>query len=295
MERVQYESSEKKYGNYTIFSQTYSKKSGFQQIDIGDSEAFGRILFLDGTIQMAEADEFIYHESLIHPAMCSTSPKKILILGGGDLCALREALKHPIEKAVVVDIDPEVIEAAKEHLAGINRKSWEDPRAEVKAGDALEYLKTTDEKFDVIISDLTDPEEAGGYFYSREFYGLCKNAMSESAILATHGSVSSNPEFTAEKTYAAFRELFKYSSFYSTHIQSFNSTYGFLMGSDSINLASPDWKTIEENTKRINGPLKHYSPEVHRSMLTIPAWMEEQMKEGRHTEWKAWFSEKPPQ
>lgn len=294
MVEVNYELSEKKYGNYVIFNKIYSKKSEFQEIVIGDSEAFGRILFLDGVLQISEADEHIYHESLIHVPMCMTDARKVLILGGGDFCALREVLKHPIEKAVMVDIDGEVIEASKKYLSEINKKCWEDPRAEVIVGDALDYIKKTDEKFDVIVSDLTDPGEAGDYFYSKEFYDLCKKAMTENSILVTHGSISSNPEFTTERIYADFKELFKHSAFYSAHIQSFNSTYGFLLGSDNMDVSKPDWNKINERAGKINGELKHYSVEVHKAMFTIPKWMKDKIEKKKYDEIKTWFSDKVP-
>ena len=291
---VNYELFEKKYGHYVSFNKVYSKKSEFQEIIIGDSEAFGRILFLDGTLQISEADEHIYHESLIHVPMCMTNAKKVLVLGGGDLCALREILKHPVEKVVMVDIDRDVIETSKKYLSEINKKSWEDPRAEIKVGDALDYIKNTGEKFDFIVSDLTDPGEAGKYFYSKDFYDLCRNVMTDNSILVTHGSISSNPEFIAEKVYAGFRELFKYSTFYSTHIQSFNSKYGFLLGSDNTDVSKPDWEKITERAGRIQGELRHYSPEVHRAMFTIPKWMKDKIEKAKFDEFKTWFSDKMP-
>ncbi len=293
--KVSYDFSEKKYGFYFPFEELYSKKSEFQQITIGNSEAFGRLLFLNNNIQIAEADEFIYHESLIHVPMCMTDAKKVLILGGGDFCALREVLKHPVEKVVMVDIDEEVVEASKKYLAEINKKSWEDPRTEIKIGNALDYIKETDEKFDVIVSDLTDPDEAGNYFYSKEFYDLCRNIMTEKSILVTHASVSCNPDFNSEKVYAGFKELFTYSALYYTHIQSFSSDYGFMVGSDSIEVSKPDWEKIKKRAGSIKGELKHYSPDIHRSMFTIPKWMNEKIKKDGYAKLETWFSDKLPQ
>jgi len=294
MAEVNYELFEKKYGHYILFNRIYSKKSSFQEIVIGDSEAFGRMLLLDGTLQISEADEHIYHESLIHVPMCMIDPRKVLLLGGGDLCALREIMKHPVEKAVMVDIDGDVIETSKKYLSEINKNSWEDSRAEVNVGDAMDYIKKTDEKFDIIFSDLTDPGEAGKYFYSKDFYDLCKNVMTDNSILVTHGSISSNPEFIAEKVYAGFRELFNHSAFYSAHIQSFNSEYGFLLGSDNMDVSKPDWEKIAERAAKIKGELKHYSPEIHRAMLTIPKWMKDKIEKAKFDEFKTWFSDEMP-
>ena len=292
--KVSYDFSEKKYGYYFPFEEVYSKKSCFQHITIGDSEAFGRILFLDDTIQIAEADEFIYHESLVHVPICMVDAKKVLILGGGDLCALREVLKHPVEKAIMIDMDGDVIEASKKYLADINKRSWEDPRADMKIGNALDYVKETSEKFDVVISDLTDPGEAGDYFYSKEFYDLCKNIMTEKSLLVTHGSISSNPEFIAEKVYAGFKELFRHSAFYSTRIQSFNSDYGFMIGSDNTDVSKHDWEKIRERAAGIQGELKHYSPEIQKAMFSIPEWMREKIEKGNYAGLRTWFSDSLP-
>jgi spermidine synthase len=220
--------------------------------------------------------------------------KKVLIMGGGDLCTLREVLKHPVKKVVMVDIDGDIIQASKDHLAELNKRSWEDQRAEVLVGNALDYVKQTKEKFDLIISDLTDPGEAGDYFYSKEFYDLCRAVMTKKSILVTHGSTASNPEFSAEKTFAGFRELFKYSSFHFAHVQSFNSLYGFLIGSDSIDVSKPSWTKISRKAAEIKGELKHYSPEVHKAMLAVPKWLHDKMVKDRYLHLKTWFSGQMP-
>jgi spermidine synthase len=115
-----------------VKSVLHSSRSAYQQIDVLETEAFGRCLILDGRVQSAEADEFIYHEALVHPAMVThPDPRQVLILGGGEGATLREVLRHrTVERAVVVEIDPQVIEISRRYLPEWSDGAFDDPRAE---------------------------------------------------------------------------------------------------------------------------------------------------------------------
>lgn len=146
--------------------------SEFQQIQVIDSY-FGRTLVTDGKTQSAEHDEFVYHENLVHPAMFwsailsngsnGTGPKSVFIGGGGELATAREVLRHAsVERCVMVDIDPKVVDVCCKYLPEWGGKGvLEHPKMTYIAGDAHEYLMNTSEKFDVIIMDISDPVEAG--------------------------------------------------------------------------------------------------------------------------------------
>src|SRR4051794_12198639 len=137
--------------------------TAFQDVEIAETRAFGRALFLDGQPQSAVADEYVYHEALVHPALVShPDPKRVLIAGGGEGATLREVLRHPgVERAVMVDIDGELVDLCREHLAEMHHGAFDDPRADVVIGDALAYLREHDERFDAVVIDLTDPSEEG--------------------------------------------------------------------------------------------------------------------------------------
>jgi spermidine synthase len=137
-------------------------KTPYQNLLIGKTAAFGDALFLDFQIQSSETDEAVYHETLIQPAfgvrLSKGRPRSILILGGGEGATLREVLKHPgLERAVMVDIDKEVVHACKAHLPGFSSGAFDDQRVEVVFEGAQEFLKDRRETFDVIVYDLTDP------------------------------------------------------------------------------------------------------------------------------------------
>src|ERR1700712_2842955 len=135
-------------------------KSEFQDIVIFESATHGRVMVLDGVIQITEADEFVYQEMLTHvPLLAHGSAETVLIIGAGDGGVLRRVLQHSgVKRAVMVEIDGEVIRLAKEFLPGIGGNAWTDPRAEVLVGDGIDYVKNApDGTYDVIIVDSTDP------------------------------------------------------------------------------------------------------------------------------------------
>jgi spermidine synthase len=153
------------------------KKSEFQEIIIAECEDFGKALILDGYIQSTVADEFIYHESLVHPAMLlHPNPKRVLIIGGGEGATLREVLKHnTIEEAIMVDIDRDVVELSKEFLPEMHCGSFFDKRARIVIDDGKRFVEkelARESKYDVVIMDLTDPysSEIAKDLYSKQFF-----------------------------------------------------------------------------------------------------------------------------
>ncbi|MCU0586641.1 MAG: fused MFS/spermidine synthase [Syntrophobacteraceae bacterium] len=166
-------------------------RSRYQRIDIVDTLAHGRMLFLDGIAQSAESDEFIYHEMLVHPAMFSQSrPRSVLIIGGAEGATLREVLLHPtVERVVMVDIDAELVEVCRAHLASWHRGSFEDPRVELAIDDGRRFLARSHERFDCIILDLSDPEEGSParLLFTLEFYGLVRDRLSPGGAVAVQG------------------------------------------------------------------------------------------------------------
>ena len=160
--------------SYEVTQVLARAQTAFQDVEIVETRSFGRALFLDGAPQSAVADEYVYHEALVHPVLIShPSPRRVLIAGGGEGATLREVLRHPgVERAVMVDIDGELVDLCREHLSEMHQGAFDDPRADVVIGDALAYLREHAEPFDAIVIDLTDPSEAGpiGELYSEGFY-----------------------------------------------------------------------------------------------------------------------------
>src|SRR6266545_2239411 len=141
---------------YEVVRTLARAKTAFQDVEIAETRAHGLALFLDGMPQSAVSDEYVYHEALVHPALIShADPKRVLIAGGGEGATLREVLRHPgVERAVMVDIDGELVDLCREHLAEMHQGAFDDPRAEVVIGDALAYLREHEDRFDAIVVDL---------------------------------------------------------------------------------------------------------------------------------------------
>lgn len=150
----------KTYGqSFEIGEVLFEQQTDSWHLIIFRNEEFGTVMALDGIIQTTERDEFIYHEMLTHtPLFAHGAAKRVLIIGGGDGGILREVLKHPeVEHVTQVEIDQSVIDMCKTYLPNHSNGAFDDPRANIVIADGIEYVCETQDKFDVIISDCTDP------------------------------------------------------------------------------------------------------------------------------------------
>ncbi|MBQ3586410.1 MAG: polyamine aminopropyltransferase, partial [Synergistaceae bacterium] len=163
----------------------HREKTQYQELLIADTYEYGRTLILDGAYQLTERDEFTYSEMMSHVPICAhPDPKNVMIIGGGDGAIMREVLKHScVKKCTLVDIDERVIESSKKYLpfAGC---AFNDSRADVKCMDAMKYIRETDERYDVVIIDSTDPVDFAAGLFQSKFYDDVKRIMTDSAMLA---------------------------------------------------------------------------------------------------------------
>ncbi|MDP2727487.1 MAG: methyltransferase domain-containing protein, partial [Dehalococcoidia bacterium] len=168
--------------SYQVLREVLVTRTQYQRLEILDTLPFGRCLFLDDKIQSAETDEFLYHESLAHPALVAhPSPRSVLIIGSGEGALLREVLKHnTVKRVLMVDIDEEVVRACREHLTQWHQGAFRDHRVEVLHVDARAYLEETADVFDSILVDVTDPLAGGPSYriFTKEFYQLAFSHLS---------------------------------------------------------------------------------------------------------------------
>lgn len=156
----------------------YDHHSPFQHVQVATSPRYGRMLILDDAVQTTERDEHIYHEMLVHlPMAAHPDPKRVLIIGGGDGGTLEEVLKHPVDAVTMVEIDREVIEVSRTFLPSIAGRAFDDPRTRLLITDGVAFVQHTDERFDVILVDSTDPTGPGLALFSAEFYRACATAL----------------------------------------------------------------------------------------------------------------------
>ena len=272
---------------YRVKRVLFSGQSKFQKIDILDLYAYGKTLFLDNKIQSAEIDEYIYHEALVQPAMfVHPEPKSALIIGGGEGATLREVLKHcTVEKAVMVDIDGELVDASRKYLPEWSAGAYEDPRSKLVIDDARKYIFETDEKFDVVISDLTEPLEEGPskFLFTLEFYKKVHDILSENGVLVVQsGSAVQTYNDLAASIYVTLKELFNFVKVYTVYIESFQMLWAFTIASKSTDPETIGLDDLENRRKvRGVGNLKFYLPKYHRGLFNIPRYLDERLPEGR--------------
>lgn len=247
----------------------------YQKVEIVDIEAFGRCLILDGKIQSAQKDEYIYHESLIHPALIlHPEPKNIMVAGGGEGAAIREILKHPsIDRVLMVDIDQEVVKLCAEYLPGWNDSSFNDPRVELLFMNARKYLEETKEVFDVIISDVTEPLDDGPSYllFTREFYKTVNQRLGDQGIFAMQsGSYDPNSIECHSAVNNTLSLIFPFVQSYSAFIPSYDTPWGFSLASKKIEADGLSAEKIDECLKKRGiENLQFYDGETHQHMFSI--------------------------
>ena len=271
---------------HAIESVLYTGRTKFQSIEILKSPDFGKLLVLDGKVQSSEADEFIYHELLVHPPMLAhPNPEKVFVAGGGEGATLREILRHPtVKKAVMVDIDADVIEVCKKYLPEYNAGAFDDKRVKVYNTDARKWLAETKEKFDVIIIDLTEPVEKGPAYllYTKEFYQIVQSKLTQDGVISVQAGCASYTELLNLKAVShTLKSIFPIVSIYQADIPSFGGPWGFCVASMTLNTAA---LTPEEVNKRIKSrslnKLKFYDGLTHQGMFTLPKHMRKAIARG---------------
>jgi spermidine synthase len=217
------------------------EKSPYQEIVLADIEGFGRSLILDKFIQSTEKDEYMYHELLVHPAMClHPHPEKVLILGGGEGATLREVLKHTtVREAIMIDIDPVVVEFSKKYLEHMHKGSFSDPRVRVIIMDGKDYVKQAPNNyFDVVIMDLTDPyaSEIAKPLYSPEAFREIRRILRDDGVVVTQAGSSYFYPDEYKWVLSSVKSSFKYISEYWFWVPSFGLNVNFIVASNVYRL-----------------------------------------------------------
>ncbi len=261
---------------YGVACWVVSRQTRFQQVGIIDSRIYGRILFLDGTLQSAGLDEYIYHESLVHPAMLThPRPRRVLIVGGGEGASLREVLKHrSVEQVTMVDIDGELVSLCREHLPAWSAGAFDDPRVRLFIADGLTWVAESQETFDVVILDLTDQIDLGPSFplYTRDFYETLKKRLAPGGLLVVQTGEFSVREFLSHcSVRQTLTASFDHVRSYIQHVPSFFSTWSFVLASDGPLLEQTSAAALDEAiSRRIRGTTRFYDARIHEKMFTLP-------------------------
>src|SRR5262245_19905824 len=251
-------------------------RTRFQEVEIFESYEYGEMLALGGVVQSAEDDEYIYHESLVHPALVAQpNPTSVLVIGGGEGATIREVLRHSaVRRVVMVDIDQELVELCKEHLGNGHRGSFDDPRLELVFSDGKEYVTRCQEKFDCVIIDLTDSLDEGPALalYTEEFYRLVKTRVAADGMLVVQAMELSGLDYEDHLTVRrTLEKMFKEVSSYTAFVPSFWSTWGFVIANDMRNVSQLARAEVDQvlRARGLEAVLKYYDGETHNHMFAL--------------------------
>jgi spermidine synthase len=261
---------------HAITRTVFSLQTEFQQMEILETASYGKCLVLDGRIQSSAADEFIYHEALVHPAMIvGGRPEAVLVIGGGEGATLREVLRYrSVRRAVMVDIDEAVVDACRRHLPEMHRNAFDDPRVELRHEDARGYLEATAERFDVAIVDLTEPLQAGPAcrLFTREFYRLLQARLTPTGQVSLQAGMTRVGELLFYSALSrTLGEVFPVVAPYQAFIPCFATPWGFVLATGGEDPRALGPAAVDERLReRLPGELDYYDGLAHQHMFCLP-------------------------
>jgi spermidine synthase len=192
----EFEPGSASHASYDMTVVLEQRRTEFQEVVLFESPRLGRVMALDGIVQMTDLDTYVYHEMLAHPALFShPNPRHVAVVGGGDVHLVAEVLKHPgIERVYLLELDEEVVNVSRKHYE-VARVALADPRVEVRPSDAFDSIAELRGELDVIMVDLTDPIGPAARLFEDEFYAICEASLrADGMLVAQTESIHFHPE-----------------------------------------------------------------------------------------------------
>ncbi len=249
----------------------HTEQTEFQKLDMYETEEWGNMLVLDGMVMTTIKDEFVYHEMVAHvPLFTHPNPKQVLVVGGGDGGVIREVLKHPsVEKATLVEIDGKVIEYSKKYIPEI-AGALDDARVEVKVDDGFMHIAQSEQAYDVIMVDSTEPVGPAVNLFSKGFYAGISKALKPDGIFIAQ---TDNPWFKADlikQVYADVKEIFPITRLYTANIPTYPS------GLWTFTLGSKIYDPLQVKEERFHEiDTKYYTKELHQAAFVLPKFVKD--------------------
>ncbi len=247
----------------------HQEATTYQELVVAETEAYGRMLVLDGAVQTTMVDEFVYHEMITHvPLMTHPHPKKVGIIGGGDGGAVREVLKHPSVEAVhLVEIDGKVVEAAKRYFPDLSRE-LDNPRAHVHLTDGIAWVREA-RNFDVMLVDSTDPVGPATGLFQAEFYQSVADALTDDGILVAQSESPFLEPEVIQMVVRGMRTAFPFVGLYLAAIPTYPSgLWSFTLGSKGPLPGAVD-------PMRLTFATRYWTPAVHQACFQLPKFVED--------------------
>lgn len=265
------------YG-FTARARLQTLQSPYQRIEVYDTPQFGRLFRLDGRLMTSEGEEFFYHECMTHPAMLThPNPQSVLVIGGGDGGSSEEILKHPsVKRVVMAELDQAVIDISKQYLGAIHHGAFEDPRLTVRIGDGFDYVRSTTERYDLIVLDLTDPDTPAFHLYSEQFFRMCQAILNPGGMLTLHLGSPVFQQSTVRKNSDHLHKVFAHVRPMALYIPLYGSLWCLAVASDSADPRAVGAELIAARMReRGLGDLRYYNAEVHGALFVLPNFVRE--------------------
>lgn len=251
----------------------FSGKSKYQKIEIFDNKNLGRVLVLDGRVQLSTKYEFKYHEMIVHPAMIyHLGPERVLIIGGGDGGALREIAKYPVKEIFLVDIDEEIIKISRKYLPSVSSGAFNDKRLKIFIEDGLKFIKKFNNFFDIVIVDSTDPQGLSKKLFEIKFYRDIRRALRKEGIFVAQTGYCLDQ--WGRRAVNGIKKIFPFSKIIRVFVDCFPlAEQTFCLGSKKVNFDKLNLKEVKENYEKFNLKAKYYSPKIHFASIVFPKYL----------------------
>jgi spermidine synthase len=254
----------------------YDSETDHQRLRLFENPTYGRVLTLDGVVQVTEGDEFIYHEMMAHvPILAHGAAKRVLIVGGGDGDMAREVLRHrSVEHVTMVEIDAGVVEFSKKFLPGISAGAFDDPRLNLVIADGAAFMRDSADSFDVIISDSTDPIGPGEVLFTNSFYGHVKRRLAPEGIFVTQNGVPFQQPDELRQTLRVFRTLWIDATCYLATVPTYAGgpmAFGWATDSEVRRVTQ---EVLEGRFAAAGIETRYYTPEVHKAAFALPGYVD---------------------
>jgi len=263
---------------YEVRQELAQDKTEYQELALIENERFGRVLMLDGVAQTTTADEFIYHEMLAHvPLLAHGHAAEVLIVGGGDCGLAEEVLKHPTVRSVTqVEIDAQVVEFSRRHLAELNAPVFADERFHLRIADGAAFVAESPQQFDVVLIDSTDPTGAAQVLFSREFYASVRRRLRPGGVVVVQAGVPFLQPQHFAGTLQNLAGTFPISSCYLLAAPSyFGGHLALGWASESLAPQGVAVSLLRERHAAAGIKTRYYTPEVHQAAFALPAYIQE--------------------
>jgi spermidine synthase len=267
------------YGqSFEVTEQLFTQDTGFQKLAIFTNPLLGRVMTLDGVVQTTEKDEFVYHEMLTHvPLLAHPQPKRVLIIGGGDGGILREVMKHPcVEQVTMVEIDAAVIEMAKRFFPAHSAGAFDDTRLKLVIGDGVAFVNATNQRFDVVISDSTDPVGPAEALFSADFYTAIRHCLNDGGVFVAQNGVPFYQMAELLDTARRFKPLFADSHFFTAAVPTYvGGVMTLAWGATDLGLRQTSLAILNERFAQRDLATRYYTPAMHLASFALPSYVEQ--------------------